>query len=159
MVLVKKSASKKAALERDESMIKADKLTRASSNPWGEPGYEHHCTRGKWCKGKAVDYQSTDRLKMGHSHSLVPLEIAFACSRLREPDRLFVARVLANEGRQQSQRPECQWGSCRKINQLFAIKRGTYRHFICKSSCFKLQRKLVEKEVREYLFQVVKQVG
>ena len=140
-------------------MAKVDRLTRASSNLWGEPGQEHHCFREKWCKEKAVDYQSTERLKVGYVHFLEHLEIMFACSRLREQSQLFLACVLASEGQQQSQGPECQWGSCRKMNQLFAIKRGTYRHFICKSSCFKLQRKLVEKEVREYLFQVVKQVG
>ena len=111
MVLVKKSASKKAALERDESTIKADKLTRASSNPWGEPGHEHHCTRDKWYKEMAVDYQSTERLKVGYVHFLELLERAFACSRLRERGRLCVACVLATEGRQQSQGPECQRGS------------------------------------------------
>ena len=59
MALVKKSASKKATLERDELMVKADKLTRASSNPWGEPGLENHYTRDEWYKEKAVDYQLT----------------------------------------------------------------------------------------------------
>ena len=108
MALVKKSASKKAALERDESTIKADKLTRASSNPWGEPGHEHRCTRDEWYKEMAVDYQSTERLQVGHVHFQERLEIVFACSALREQRRLFVARVLASWGRQQSQRQECQ---------------------------------------------------
>ena len=138
MALVKKSASKKAALERDELTVKADKLTRASSNPWGEPGLENHYTRDKWYKEKAVDYQSTGRLKVGYVHFLEHLEIMFACSRLREQSQLFLACVLASEGQQQSQGPECQWGSCRKIRQLLAIKRGTYIHFICESICLKL---------------------
>ena len=80
-------------------MAKADKLTRASSNPWGEQGHEHHSTRDELCKERAVDYQSTERLKVGYVHFPERLELAFACSRWRERCRLFLACVLASEGR------------------------------------------------------------
>ncbi len=94
------SARKNTALEKDWLMSKADRRTRFSSNPWGEPGHERHCTRDEQCKGTAVDDQSTERLKVGYVHSLALLEITFACSRLSERVRLFVACALASEGRQ-----------------------------------------------------------
>lgn len=110
-------------------MSKADRRTRVSSNPWGEPGHERHCTRDKQCKETAVDDQSTERLKVGYVHFLALLEITFACSRLRERVRLFVACALASEGQQQSQRPECQWGSCRKDKPIVGNKERDIQTF------------------------------